>query len=504
MEYRILGPLEIADDGRPVVLTARKQRALLLCLLLRGNEVVSADALADAVWGEHPPASAAKLVQVYVSQLRRTLGEGAIETRPPGYVMRVEPEQLDAGRFERLLADGREAMAAGNPALAASLWRRGARALARARARGRRPRRLRGGRGRPPGGAAPGVPGGARRCGPRAGTPRGGPGRARRAGRRASAARTPARAAHAGAVSLRPAGRRPRRLPRRRPRPARRARPGAGRAAARSRARDPQPGPVARRARAARTPGTAIPVPSSALVGRRRELRALTAMVTREDIRIVTVSGAGGSGKTRVALEIARTAGPQFANGAAFVELAAVRDPASSSALWRRRSARPRPPRSTPRQSLARWLADARVAARGRQLRARRDRGRRAGAAGGACAAHDGARHEPPGAACVRRARLRARARWRAGRRGGALRRAGVARGRDAASTGRRGASARSAGASTACRSRSSWRPRAPPRSPASAARAPRGPRRRSVPVPATRPPASRRSPTRSPGAPTC
>ena len=61
MEYRILGPLELVDDGRPVVLSARKQRALLVRLLLRSNEVVSADALIDAVWGEQPPSSAAKL-----------------------------------------------------------------------------------------------------------------------------------------------------------------------------------------------------------------------------------------------------------------------------------------------------------------------------------------------------------------------------------------------------------------------------------------------------------
>ena len=92
MEYRILGPLEVVGDGRPVVLNAPKPRALLLCLLLRANEAVSADALIDAVWGEQPPSSAAKLVQVYVSQLRRALGEEAIETRPPGYLMALESE----------------------------------------------------------------------------------------------------------------------------------------------------------------------------------------------------------------------------------------------------------------------------------------------------------------------------------------------------------------------------------------------------------------------------
>ena len=109
MEYRILGPLELVDDGRPVVLSARKQRALLVRLLLRSNEVVSADALIDAVWGEQPPSSAAKLVQVYVSQLRRTLGDAAIETRPAG------------------LRDARRARAARRRPLRAAARRRAAR-----------------------------------------------------------------------------------------------------------------------------------------------------------------------------------------------------------------------------------------------------------------------------------------------------------------------------------------------------------------------------------------
>src|SRR5437763_12979193 len=114
MRYRILGPLEVDDGSRPVPLTARKQRALLLCLLLRANEAVAVDRLVDALWGERPPPSAGKLVQVYVSQLRRLLGDGAVVTQPAGYLVRVEPGQLDAARFEQLLAEGRDAGAAGN------------------------------------------------------------------------------------------------------------------------------------------------------------------------------------------------------------------------------------------------------------------------------------------------------------------------------------------------------------------------------------------------------
>ena len=84
MEYRILGPLEIADGECTIEVTAPKQRALLLSLLLRGRQVVPVDGLVDALWEDRPPASAASLVQVYVSQLRRALGEAAIETHPTG------------------------------------------------------------------------------------------------------------------------------------------------------------------------------------------------------------------------------------------------------------------------------------------------------------------------------------------------------------------------------------------------------------------------------------
>ena len=114
MEFRILGELEVIGEDGPIELKAAKQRALLGILLLRANEVVSADSLIDRLWSERPPASAPKLVQVYVSQLRRALGDGRIVTRAPGYVLTVEPDELDSARFERLLAEGRAALAEGN------------------------------------------------------------------------------------------------------------------------------------------------------------------------------------------------------------------------------------------------------------------------------------------------------------------------------------------------------------------------------------------------------
>jgi YVTN family beta-propeller protein len=130
MEFRILGPIEVSDGDRPVALGAAKQRALLALLLLHANEVVSSDRLVDGLWGERAPVTAAKSVQVYVSQLRRLLGDGRLETRGHGYMLRVDPGALDAERFQALLDAGGAALAAGEAAPAAeslrgalALWR---------------------------------------------------------------------------------------------------------------------------------------------------------------------------------------------------------------------------------------------------------------------------------------------------------------------------------------------------------------------------------------------
>lgn len=114
MEFRILGPLEAVEHGLSLPLGAGKQRALLALLLLHRGEVVPAERLIDELWGEHAPPTAAKSVQVYVSQLRKALGDGLLETRGGGYVLRLDPEQLDVDRFERLLERGRELLAAGD------------------------------------------------------------------------------------------------------------------------------------------------------------------------------------------------------------------------------------------------------------------------------------------------------------------------------------------------------------------------------------------------------
>src|SRR5437016_4754241 len=103
MEFRLLGPLEVVgDDGKPIKLPAGKPRALLALLGLEAGRVVSLDRIVDVLWGERSPSTATKLVQGYVSRLRKLLPEGLLETREPGYLLRLEDEQLDLRQFERL------------------------------------------------------------------------------------------------------------------------------------------------------------------------------------------------------------------------------------------------------------------------------------------------------------------------------------------------------------------------------------------------------------------
>jgi DNA-binding SARP family transcriptional activator len=99
----VLGPLQVVVDGRPVALTARRLRTLLTALALSAGEPVSLDRLATVVWGESPPMDARRAVQLYVARLRRLLGRNLIRAAPGGYVLRVEPDRVDALRFVRLL-----------------------------------------------------------------------------------------------------------------------------------------------------------------------------------------------------------------------------------------------------------------------------------------------------------------------------------------------------------------------------------------------------------------
>src|SRR5574337_1067835 len=119
MEFRILGPLAVEDDGRVLKLGGAKQRGLLALLLLHANEPVARDRLIDELWGDRPPETVATAVQVHVSQLRKALGQDRIVTQPPGYLIRVENGAIDVDRFEHLVARAR----ATDPAEAAELLR---------------------------------------------------------------------------------------------------------------------------------------------------------------------------------------------------------------------------------------------------------------------------------------------------------------------------------------------------------------------------------------------
>src|SRR6059058_4458847 len=130
MEYRVLGPLEVRDGERSLPLAGAKQRALLALLLVNANRVVSRDWLIDQLWGDQPPETAVQSLQVYVSRLRKLLPRETLLTRAPGYLLEVDSDELDLQRFERLLAQGREARAAGDAERASlllhdalALWR---------------------------------------------------------------------------------------------------------------------------------------------------------------------------------------------------------------------------------------------------------------------------------------------------------------------------------------------------------------------------------------------
>ena len=130
MEFRVLGPFEVVDRDRPVSLGGPKQRSLLAVLLLHRGEVVSTDRLVEALWGERASATAAKTVQVYVANLRKALGNGLLVTRGHGYLLDAHHIEVDADRFDDLVARGRTGLEDGRPRealaqldAALALWR---------------------------------------------------------------------------------------------------------------------------------------------------------------------------------------------------------------------------------------------------------------------------------------------------------------------------------------------------------------------------------------------
>ncbi len=130
IEFRLLGPLEVWRGGQQLPVGGAKPRAVLAILLLHAGRVVSTDELIDALWGERPPASAANALQAHVSALRRTLephrgtsgADRLLITRAPGYLLRLDGHDLDLLQFERLVGGARAAMA-GDPRIAANRFR---------------------------------------------------------------------------------------------------------------------------------------------------------------------------------------------------------------------------------------------------------------------------------------------------------------------------------------------------------------------------------------------
>src|SRR5215207_10878177 len=138
VEYRVLGPLTVVDQGREFVLGTTREGALLADLLVHANQMVPAGRLIVDLWPHAPPRRAAAAVQTYIKNLRRLLEPGrsagapaeVLLSRRPGYLLRVEPGELDAGRFRQLVSEGQAASADGDPGLAAerlssalALWR---------------------------------------------------------------------------------------------------------------------------------------------------------------------------------------------------------------------------------------------------------------------------------------------------------------------------------------------------------------------------------------------
>ena len=326
-EVRVLGPVEVVGEGSAVVSLAAKQLRLLTALIVAAGRACEVDELVEAVWGESPPASARNLVQVYVSQLRKALPDGIeVITRGGAYTVELAPEQLDAARFERLLGECGTARRAGNAALAASLADR-ALGLWRGRAFGdlayeevasRESERLEELRlvameeridaeldlGRHEEVLAEVL----RVAGEHTYRERL-QGQAMialyRCGRQSEALEHYAnvRARLSQEVGLEPG-------------------PGLRELQRRILQHDPGLIPASQRAPAA----ASLPVPPTPLVGRERDLDELCALLDRRDARLITLTGAGGSGKTRLAIEAARRVGGSFANGVTLVELAPLRD----------------------------------------------------------------------------------------------------------------------------------------------------------------------------------
>lgn len=345
LAFGILGPLQVTKGGRALPLGGTKQRALLAALLLERDRVVGRDHLVDALWGDRPPVSAANSVHIYVSKLRRLLDDGArgngsvLRTEPPGYLLCVPASAVDATEFARLLAEGKGALADGAWADAESvlvralaLWRGPALAdLTFERYFQPEIARLEGLRLEGLTGRVEALLGLERHAEALAelGTlvaehPLDERLRALlmvafyRAGRQQEALETYRAFRDRLAEDL---GLEPTPELRTLEQAILRQDPSLGSIAPLA----PRRGAAVRRLPSTRV-GTSVPIPSTPIVGRARELAETAKLLANH--RLVTLTGAGGSGKTRLALELATAVAGRFPDGVFWVPLQAHRDPA--------------------------------------------------------------------------------------------------------------------------------------------------------------------------------
>ena len=328
MQFGILGPLEVRSGRRTIALGSSQQRTVLATLLLSANRPVSVDRLKEALWGDQPPGSASAVLKNRVSQLRKLLAPAELSTDPSGYLLRVGPDELDLDRFERLAREGRDALAEGDPGQAAAtlaealaLWRGPALAdfafaefaqaeigrleeLRLATLEDRLEADLAYGR------AAELVPELESLCEEH-------PLRERlrkqlmlalyRSGRQAEALESYQAARQVLVKGL---------------------------------GIDPSPDlkalhqqilnqdeSLAAPARPVQdVPMTNLAVQPTSLIGRAHQLRELGSLLSRDEVRLITLTGPGGTGKTRLAAQLAAEVIEQFPQGVYFVSLASIRD----------------------------------------------------------------------------------------------------------------------------------------------------------------------------------